>query len=75
MRQIAASGQVIDDLVLIAEAATAEEWKETIVFLPLKTKRDRTGLNDQTRKEGKSRARVSGLGNHRDREPEKLLCS
>jgi hypothetical protein len=58
MRQIAASGQVIDDLVLIAEAATAEEWKETIVFLPLKTKRDRTGLNDQTRKEGKSRATV-----------------
>jgi hypothetical protein len=28
-------GQVIDDLVLIAEATTAEEWNGTIVFLPL----------------------------------------
>jgi hypothetical protein len=27
-------GQVIDDLVLIAEATTAEEWNGTIVFLP-----------------------------------------
>ncbi len=33
--QTAALGQVIDDLVLIAEATTAEEWEETIVFLPL----------------------------------------
>jgi hypothetical protein len=33
--QAAALGQVIDDLVLIAEATTAEEWKGTIVFLPL----------------------------------------
>ena len=32
--QAAALGQVIDDLVLIAEATTAEEWKGTIVFLP-----------------------------------------
>ena len=35
VRQTAALGQVIDDLVLIAEATTAEEWKGTIVFLPL----------------------------------------
>lgn len=33
--QTTALGQVIDDLVLIAEATTAEEWKGTIVFLPL----------------------------------------
>jgi Domain of unknown function (DUF5615) len=33
--QTAALGQVIDDLVLIAEATTAEEWIGTIVFLPL----------------------------------------
>jgi hypothetical protein len=35
VRQTAALGQVIDDLVLIAEATTAEEWKGTIVFVPL----------------------------------------
>jgi len=35
VRQAAALGQVIDDLVLIAEATTAEEWNGTIVFLPL----------------------------------------
>ena len=35
VRQTAALGQVIDDLVLIAEATTTEEWKGTIVFLPL----------------------------------------
>ena len=35
VRQTAALGQVIDDLVLIAEATTAEEWKGTIVFLAL----------------------------------------
>ena len=35
VRQAAALGQVIDDLVLIAEATTAEEWEGTIVFLPL----------------------------------------
>ena len=35
VRQTAALGQVIDDLVLIAEATTVEEWKGTIVFLPL----------------------------------------
>jgi len=35
VRQTAALGRVIDDLVLIAEATTAEEWNETIVFLPL----------------------------------------
>lgn len=35
VRQTAALGQVIDDLVLIAEATTAEEWEGTIVFLPL----------------------------------------
>jgi predicted nuclease of predicted toxin-antitoxin system len=33
--QTAALGQVIDDLVLIAEATTAEGWIGTIVFLPL----------------------------------------
>ena len=33
--QTAPLGQVIDDLVLIAEATTAEEWEGTIVFLPL----------------------------------------
>ena len=33
--QTVALGQVIDDLVLIAEATTAEEWIGTIVFLPL----------------------------------------
>jgi hypothetical protein len=32
--QAAALGQVIDDLVLIAEASTAEEWEGIIVFLP-----------------------------------------
>ena len=35
VRQAAALGQVIDDLVLVAEATTAEEWSGTIVFLPL----------------------------------------
>jgi hypothetical protein len=35
VRQTAALGQVIDDLVLVAEATTAEEWKGTILFLPL----------------------------------------
>ena len=35
VRQTAALGEVIDDLVLIAEATTAEEWNGTIVFLPL----------------------------------------
>jgi hypothetical protein len=35
VRQAAALGQVIDDLVLVAEATTAEEWKRIIVFLPL----------------------------------------
>ncbi|HTG15555.1 MAG TPA: DUF5615 family PIN-like protein [Blastocatellia bacterium] len=35
VRQAAASGQVIDDLVLVAEASTAEEWEGTIAFLPL----------------------------------------
>ena len=35
VRQIAALGQVIDDLVLVAEATTSEEWKGKIVFLPL----------------------------------------
>lgn len=33
--QTAPLGQVIDDLVLIAEATTAEEWTGTIIFLPL----------------------------------------
>jgi predicted nuclease of predicted toxin-antitoxin system len=33
--QTAALGKVIDDLLLIAEATTAEEWNGTIVFLPL----------------------------------------
>jgi hypothetical protein len=33
--QTAPLGQVIDDLVLVAEATTAEEWNGTIVFLPL----------------------------------------
>jgi hypothetical protein len=33
--QTAALGQIIDDLVLIAGATTAEEWNGTIVFLPL----------------------------------------
>ena len=33
--QTAPLGQVIDDLVLVAEASTAEEWEGTIVFLPL----------------------------------------
>jgi hypothetical protein len=33
--QTAALGQVIGDLVLVAEATTAEEWNGTIVFLPL----------------------------------------
>ena len=28
-------GQAIDDLVLIAEVSTAEEWQGKIVFLPL----------------------------------------
>lgn len=28
-------GQVINDLVLVAEITTAEEWEGTIVFLPL----------------------------------------
>jgi hypothetical protein len=35
VRQTAPLGQVIDDLVLIAEATTGEEWQGTIVFLPL----------------------------------------
>jgi predicted nuclease of predicted toxin-antitoxin system len=35
VRQTAALGQVIDDLVLVAKATTAEEWKGTILFLPL----------------------------------------
>jgi hypothetical protein len=35
VRQATALGQVIDDLVLIAEATTPEEWKGKIVFLPL----------------------------------------
>lgn len=34
VRQTAALGRVIDDLVLVAEASTAEEWEGTIVFLP-----------------------------------------
>ena len=34
VRQAAALGQVIDDLVLIAEASNAEEWEGKIVFLP-----------------------------------------
>ena len=33
--QTAPLGQVIDDLVLVTEATTAEEWNGTIVFLPL----------------------------------------
>jgi Domain of unknown function (DUF5615) len=33
--QTAALGQIIDDLVLIAGATTAEEWNGTIVYLPL----------------------------------------
>ena len=33
--QTAPLGQVIDDLMLVAEASTAEEWEGTIVFLPL----------------------------------------
>jgi hypothetical protein len=33
--QTAPLGQVIDNLVLIAEATTAQQWKGTIVFLPL----------------------------------------
>ena len=28
-------GQAIDDLVLIAEVSTAEEWQSKLVFLPL----------------------------------------
>ena len=35
VRQTAALGQVIDDLVLVVEASTAEEWNGTIVFVPL----------------------------------------
>jgi len=35
VRQAAALGQVIDDLVLLAEATIAEEWEGTIAFLPL----------------------------------------
>jgi hypothetical protein len=34
VRQAAALGQVIDDLVLIVEASNAEEWEGKIVFLP-----------------------------------------
>ena len=34
VRQTAALGRVIDDLVLVAEASTAEEWEGTILFLP-----------------------------------------
>ena len=33
VRQAAALGQVIDDLVLIVEASNAEEWEGKIVFL------------------------------------------
>jgi hypothetical protein len=33
--QTAPLGQVIDDLVLIAEATTPEEWEGKVVFLPL----------------------------------------
>ena len=32
VRQAAALGQVIDDLVLLAEATIAEEWEGTIAF-------------------------------------------
>jgi hypothetical protein len=32
--QTAALGQVIDDLVLVAEATTAEQWNGAILFLP-----------------------------------------
>jgi Domain of unknown function (DUF5615) len=32
--QTAALGRVIDDLVLVAEATTAEEWNGAILFLP-----------------------------------------
>lgn len=35
VRQRAPVGQAIDDLVLVAEATTAEEWYGKIVFLPL----------------------------------------
>ncbi len=35
VRQAAALGKVIHDLVLVAEATTTKEWKRTIVFLPL----------------------------------------
>jgi hypothetical protein len=35
VRQTAALGEVIDDLVLVVEASTAEEWNGTIVFVPL----------------------------------------
>lgn len=35
VRQDYPLGQAIDDLVLIAEVATAEEWQGKIVFLPL----------------------------------------
>ena len=35
VRQDYPLGQVIDDLVLIAEATTAEEWQGKILFLPL----------------------------------------
>jgi predicted nuclease of predicted toxin-antitoxin system len=59
VRQTAALGQVIDDLVLIAEATTAEEWKGTIVFLRFKTKPYRTRMNDQRGKKAKSPALVS----------------
>ena len=34
VRQATGLGQVIDDLVLIAEASNAEEWEGKIVFLP-----------------------------------------
>ena len=35
VRQAAPIGRVIDDLVLMAEITTAEEWDGKIVFLPL----------------------------------------
>jgi hypothetical protein len=35
VRQTAPLGRVIDDLVLVAGASTAEEWEGTIVFVPL----------------------------------------
>jgi hypothetical protein len=67
--QSTALGQVIDDLVLIVEATSAEEEWDNCFPTALRANNDRTRINDQSSGGKKARA-MSGShvpGNHRDR--------